>query len=117
MPNVSLYVRDDLLAELDKRVEEAAEADRAEGRTGRAVTSRSKLMEQYLEDGLAAPQAADPRFEPFDISKIYGTMVFDDRDTMPPEAPMLPDDPMPPVTASLAVSTAFSMVSAALVMA
>ncbi|MBQ3386851.1 MAG: glutamine synthetase III, partial [Eggerthellaceae bacterium] len=37
-------------------------------------------MEQYLEDGLAAPQAADPRFEPFDISKIYGTIVFDDRD-------------------------------------
>ena len=85
MANVSLYVRDDLLDALDERVEAAAEADRARGKTGRAVTSRSKLIERMMESALegqgeAAPAEALPDgVAPFDITRIYGTMVFDDR--------------------------------------
>lgn len=50
---VSVYLQDETLRKLDALVEQRAKEDRAAGLTGRKVTSRSKLIEQIVEEHLS----------------------------------------------------------------
>lgn len=49
---VSIYLRDDTLRKLDAAVAKRAAADRALGKTGRQVASRSSLVEQLVNEHL-----------------------------------------------------------------
>ncbi len=49
MPTISLYMKDATLAKLDALVARQASQDRASGRSGRQVATRSSFVEQLVE--------------------------------------------------------------------
>lgn len=53
MPTISLYLKDDILTQLDKVVEKKAERDKLQGLTGRAITTRSSFIESLIRESLA----------------------------------------------------------------
>ena len=50
---VSIYLKDTTLAALDREVERRGALDRAAGKTGRAVASRSSLIQEYVDSALS----------------------------------------------------------------
>lgn len=48
MPTVSLYIKNDVLAQLDEHVTKRAALDKVNGLTGRDVTTRSSFIEDLL---------------------------------------------------------------------
>lgn len=72
---VSIYLRDDTLRKLDAAVEKRAASDRALGRTGRQVASRSSVIEQILNDhldGQPGLSVEDIRYYVVPLAKEYG---------------------------------------------
>ena len=57
--NVSIYLSDAALAKLDAAVAARAAADRAMGKTGRNVASRSSVIEQLIAEGLEVDGPCD----------------------------------------------------------
>lgn len=57
MPTISLYLKDDLLNQLDKAVENQAMFDKASGLTGRSVTTRSSYIENLLRESFSKQSA------------------------------------------------------------
>lgn len=57
--NISVYLSDDALRRLDEAVERQATADRAEGKTGRSVASRSSVLQSLIETGLDKNEPLD----------------------------------------------------------
>lgn len=53
MPTISLYLKDDILDQLDKAVEKRATHDKTQGLAGRAVTTRSSYIENLIRESLA----------------------------------------------------------------
>lgn len=75
MPTISLYVRDDVLSQLDKAVEEQAALDRAHGLSGRAVTTRSSFIESLICDSLANQKkltVSDIEYYVVSLAEEYG---------------------------------------------
>lgn len=52
MPTVSLYLKDEVLKKLDAEVARQAAADKADGMSGRAVTTRSSYIERVVAESL-----------------------------------------------------------------
>lgn len=72
---VSVYLRDETLRKLDAAVEKRAASDRALGRTGRQVASRSSVIEQILNDhldGQPGLSVADIQYYVVPLAKEYG---------------------------------------------
>lgn len=72
---VSLYLDDNILRRLDAQVERAAKLDRLQGRTGRQVTNRSKLIERIIEEYLdkqEQPPIEEIRYAVVSLAKEYG---------------------------------------------
>lgn len=57
MPTISLYLKDDVLDQLDKAVDAQAALDKARGLSGRAVTTRSSFIEALLRESFAKQSA------------------------------------------------------------
>lgn len=57
MPTISLYLKDDVLDQLDKAVDAQAALDKAMGLSGRAVTTRSSFIETLLRESFAKQNA------------------------------------------------------------
>ncbi len=75
MPTISLYVRDDVLSQLDKAVEEQAALDKARGLSGRAVTTRSSFIESLICESLANQKAlavSDIEYYVVSLAEEYG---------------------------------------------
>lgn len=75
MPTISLYVRDDVLSQLDKAVEEQAALDKARGLSGRAVTTRSSFIESLISESLANQKAlavSDIEYYVVSLAEEYG---------------------------------------------
>ena len=75
MPTISLYVRDDVLSQLDKAVEEQAALDKARGLSGRAVTTRSSFIESLIRESLANQKAlavSDIEYYVVSLAEEYG---------------------------------------------
>ncbi len=75
MPTISLYVRDDVLSQLDKTVEEQAALDKACGLSGRAVTTRSSFIESLICESLANQKAlavSDIEYYVVSLAEEYG---------------------------------------------
>ena len=52
---ISIYLQDATLARLDREVERQAALDRLAGKAGRAVASRSSVIQDLVEQGLSTP--------------------------------------------------------------
>lgn len=75
MPTISLYVRDDVLSQLDKAVEKQAALDKARGLSGRAVTTRSSFIESLICESLANQKAlavSDIKYCVISLAEEYG---------------------------------------------
>lgn len=75
MPTISLYVRDDVLSQLDKAVEKQAALDKARGLSGRAVTTRSSFIESLICESLANQKAlavSDIEYYVVSLAEEYG---------------------------------------------
>ena len=48
MPTISLYIKDDVLEQVDDAVEKQAALDRSRGLSGRAITTRSSFIESLI---------------------------------------------------------------------
>lgn len=75
MPTISLYIRDDVLSQLDKAVEEQAALDKARGLSGRAVTTRSSFIESLICESLANQKAlavSDIKYYVVSLAEEYG---------------------------------------------
>ena len=59
MPTISLYIKDDILRQVDNAVEKRAALDKASGLSGRAVTTRSSFIEGLICDSLANQKTLD----------------------------------------------------------
>lgn len=72
---VSLYLDDNILRRLDAQVERSAKLDRLQGRTGRQVTNRSKLIERIIEEYLdkqEQPPIEEIRYAVVSLAEEYG---------------------------------------------
>lgn len=72
---VSIYLKGATLRKLDAAVERFAAEDRAQGRTGRQVTNRSRLIERLVEEYLAAEselRIEDIRHHVASLAEKYG---------------------------------------------
>lgn len=71
---VSLYLQDKTLQLIDAEVERRAAEDRAAGLSGRQVTSRSKLIEQLVEErlGNGNPTLGEIRYAVVSLAKEFG---------------------------------------------
>lgn len=75
MSTISLYVRDDVLSQLNKAVEEQAALDKARGLSGRAVTTRSSFIESLICESLANQKAlavSDIEYYVVSLAEEYG---------------------------------------------
>lgn len=75
MPTISLYLKDDVLNQLDKAVDAQATLDKAAGLSGRAITTRSSFIETLLRESFAKQDMLTvPQIEYFVVSlaKEYG---------------------------------------------
>lgn len=75
MPTISLYVRDDVLSQLDKAVEKQAALDKARGLSGRVVTTRSSFIESLICESLANQKAlavSDIEYYVVSLAEEYG---------------------------------------------
>ena len=73
--NISIYLSDAALAKLDAAVAKQAAADRALGRSGRKVASRSSVLEKLIEDSLETDRALDQatiRYYAIKLGEEYG---------------------------------------------
>ena len=57
MPTISLYIKDDVLEQVDDAVEKQAALDRSRGLSGRAITTRSSFIESLIRESLANQKA------------------------------------------------------------
>ena len=75
MPTISLYIKDDVLEQVDDAVEKQAALDRSRGLSGRAITTRSSFIESLIRESLANQKALtvpDIEYYVISLAKEYG---------------------------------------------
>lgn len=75
MPTISLYIKDDILKQVDNAAEKQAALDRARGLSGRAVTTRSSFIEGLIRDSLSRQPAltvSDIEYYVISLAEEYG---------------------------------------------
>ena len=73
--NISVYLSEDALQRLDTEVARRASDDRAQGLTGRRITSRSSVLQELILRGIAAEGQLDIdtiRYAVVSLAELYG---------------------------------------------
>ena len=75
MPTISLYIKDEVLRQIDSAVERQAALDKARGLSGRAITTRSSFIEGLICESLAnqkTPTVSNIEYYAISLAKEYG---------------------------------------------